>query len=221
MYDSTGDASRQCGLNTRNQRLDIIQSIRLRVKYYEKERILADILLEEQALINRYECIEVGAHSLQELANGDAGPPHFGDRFDFVAGKQRGQATGQTFIEENARGQPKQVRLLNARHQSIPGRLEKLYDAMASDSWKISEETVQRIAALDVIEEGLYGNTRPPKDGSSIQNLGIRFNHVHAHILASPRIECRLESINWVSDSLKSSFTCASSRSGSSPFRGA
>lgn len=138
----------------RHQRMRVFKAIRFGPQNNDGKRQVLNLLLVRQAFVHREEDIEFAGvgNKAQKLAVLDARPTRARNSLDFVSGQIAPQTRRQTFVEQDAHS--------GRGEQALAGLFQKGNRLPARDRGVLFQKLVERLAALEVIQQRPHGNAR-------------------------------------------------------------
>ena len=132
------------------------------------------MLLKRQIAVDDYEDIELGLSQSQQLAVSNSGPSLPDDGMNFDRMDMFGKPTIHTRREEPSSGFVDRQRR---------GTLEERYDMLAGHRGKTEEEIIDRVAGLDIVEQGLHRHARTGEYRSSTHDVRRSADDRCAHMV--------------------------------------
>jgi hypothetical protein len=124
-----------------------------------------------QLLVHSQEHVKFAgvSHEAEEFAVTDASPTGLRNSLNGMAGKFPRQILGQAFVEEDAHS--------GRGEQAFAGLFQKGNGLLARDRGVLFQKVVERIAALDVIQQRPHGNARAGKARLAAHDFRVGYHN--------------------------------------------
>jgi len=135
------------------------------------ERQRRSFVLLGQLLVHSQEHVKFArvSHEAEEFAVADASPTGLRNSLNGMAGKFLRQVLGQAFVEEDAHS--------GRGEQAFAGLFQKGNGLLARDRGVLFQKVVERIAALEVIQQRPHGNARAGKARLAAHDFRVGYHN--------------------------------------------